>query len=142
MPLREFALQLAWFMNTTAITRPSILAGIVVCLTLLRGLTSFSASSDQGFSTAQPSPAGFGLSSAHFAIGDFDGDQKPDLASVQVDPYSQQATRYSIHLQFSVGTRSAIGLTAPLGGLLLSAKDVNGDSTLDLVVTTALDHHL
>lgn len=101
-----------------------------------------SASSDQEWSNVQPSPGGFGSSSTHFAIGDFDGDQTPDLASVQVDPYPPQATRYSIHLQFSVGTRSAIGLTAPFGGLLLSAKDVNGDSRLDLVVTTALDHHL
>ena len=129
-------------MSRRAIRRACILAGILVCPTWLGGSTLLSASSDPGFSNVQPSPEGFGLSSAHFAIGDFDGDQKPDLASVQVDLYPQQATRYSIHLQFSVGTRSAIGLTAPFGGLLLSAKDVNGDSTLDLVVTTAVDHQL
>ncbi|HEY1469747.1 MAG TPA: hypothetical protein VGF61_11945, partial [Candidatus Acidoferrum sp.] len=67
---------------------------------------------------------------------------KPDLATVQVDPYTQRDARYSIHLQLSFGTSSAIGLTAPFGGLLLSAKDVNGDSAIDLVVTTAVGHKL
>lgn len=128
-------------MDTRAITRGFILVGLLVCLALLGGLPETMAGGDAGY-LAPRSPSGFRLSEPHFAIGDFDGDQKPDLATVEVVPDSRRATRYSIHLQLSFGPRSAIGLTAPLGGLLLSARDVNGDRALDLVVTTALDAQL
>jgi hypothetical protein len=129
-------------MDTQAITRRVILVSLLLCLGLLGGAAESSAASDLDFLSAPQSSAGSGLATPHFAIGDFDGDQKPDLATVQVDPFGQRATGYSIHLQLSLGARPAIRLTAPLGGLLLSAEDVNGDSTLDLVVTAALDHHV
>jgi hypothetical protein len=77
--------------------------------------------------------------SAHFAIADLDGDQRPDLATVQVDRYNARTTGYSIHLQFAGGAESSISITAPLGGLQISARDVNGDDFTDLVVMTALD---
>jgi len=130
------------FMETRTITRRLTLVSLLLYLGLFGGAKESSAASDLDFLNAPQSSAGSVLSAPHFAIGDFDGDQKPDLATVQVDPYTQRDSRYSIHLQLSFGTGSAIGLTAPFGGLLLSAKDVNGDSAIDLVVTTAVGHNL
>lgn len=78
----------------------------------------------------------------NFVIGDFDGDQKPDLLTVQVDQSYLMVTEYSIHLQLSRGLQSAIGLTAPSGGLRLYSRDVNGDENLDVVVRTAVNSHL
>ena len=76
---------------------------------------------------------------SRFAIGDFDGDSQPDLATVQ-SGLSRTETRYWIHLEFSTGLRDAIGVTAPSGGLHIASRDVNGDHFLDLVVTTAWQH--
>jgi hypothetical protein len=129
-------------MDTRVITKRLMLACLPLCLAFFGGAAESSAANDLGFFGAPHSSAGSGLTAPHFAIGDFDGDRKPDLATVQVDPYTQRVARYSIHLQLSLGPSAAIGLTAPFGGLLLSAKDVNGDSRLDLVVTTALDHQV
>jgi hypothetical protein len=129
-------------MGTRNITRRLTLVSLLLCLGLLGGARESSAASNLDFLIAPQSSAGSGLAAPHFALGDFDGDQKPDLATVQVDPYTQRDSRYSIHLQLSFGTSSAIALTAPFGGLLLSAKDVNGDSAIDLVVTTAVGHKL
>ena len=137
-----FALQLFDSMDARVITKRLILAGILLCLALAGGAAESSAANNPGFPGSLQTPTGAGLTAPYFAIGDFDGDQQPDLATVQSDPYTQRDSRYSIHLQLSFGTSSAIGLTAPSGGLLLSAKDVNGDSAIDLVVTTVVDHKL
>jgi hypothetical protein len=74
-----------------------------------------------------------------FAIADFDGDQLPDLAVVQVDSYSSPNSKYSIRVQFSSGPGPAIGIEAPLGGLRIDSRDVNGDDRSDLIVSTALE---
>jgi hypothetical protein len=76
---------------------------------------------------------------SHFAIGDFDGDSQPDLATVQ-SGLDRSETRYWIRLEFSTGLRDAIGVDAPSGGLHIASRDVNGDHFLDLVVTTAWQH--
>lgn len=76
---------------------------------------------------------------SHFAIGDFDGDSQPDLATVQ-SGVDRSETRYWIRLEFSTGLRDAIGVNAPSGGLHIASRDVNGDHFLDLVVTTAWQH--
>jgi hypothetical protein len=74
-----------------------------------------------------------------FVFADLDGDQKPDLALVEMQSQSSQAANYSIRLQFSRGMESAIGVRAPYGGLRVAARDVNGDDNLDLVLTSTLD---
>lgn len=79
------------------------------------------------------------LWNSHFAIGDFDGDSRPDLATVQ-SGLDRSLTRYWIHLEFSTGLRDAIGVNAPSGGLHIASRDVNGDHFLDLVVTTVWQH--
>jgi hypothetical protein len=95
--------------------------------------------------TASPSPqrapnydAGM---SASFAIADFDGDLKPDLAIVEAERVdSSSNVRYSIRLRLSAGASQAIGVTAAAGGLHVVPRDVNGDNALDLLVSTAWLH--
>ncbi len=78
----------------------------------------------------------------HFVIADFDGDHKPDFATVNIDQSFIHETNYSIHFELSQGLELQIGLTAPSGGLQLITRDVNGDDILDLVVRTAFDSNL
>lgn len=74
---------------------------------------------------------------SQFALADFDGDSLPDLATVQVGQSGSSDTRYWILFRLSTGLRQTVGITAPAGGLQLASRDVNGDSFLDVVVTTA-----
>lgn len=71
-----------------------------------------------------------------FAVADFDGDNRPDLAVFQVRQSSVSATRYSIVFGLSTGWRQTIGVEAPAGGLYLIPRDINGDGRPDLFVTT------
>ncbi len=87
---------------------------------------------------AQGTSGGMGGFSPGFAIADFDGDRKPDVATVQIVREAALDSFYSIRLQLSTGEESAIGITGPQGGLELVARDVNGDDVIDLVVTTAM----
>jgi hypothetical protein len=96
---------------------------------------------DAAGNPAQHSPASSLGINSYFAIADFDGDQKPDLATVEVqDSRSSRSTRYSIRFQLTAGIAQVFGVTAPSGGLQIVARDVNGDNALDLLVTTALQH--
>jgi hypothetical protein len=72
-----------------------------------------------------------------FAIADFDGDMRPDLASIQAEPDSSGVTNYWIQLQLSTFGQQSIQLFAPAGGLRVEARDVNGDHSIDLVLATA-----
>lgn len=90
---------------------------------------------------AQGTSGGTSGFSPRFAIADFDGDRKPDIATVEVVREAAIGSFYSIRLQLSAGEESAIGIAGPQGGLELVARDVNGDDVIDLVVTTAMDSH-
>ena len=79
--------------------------------------------------------------SPRFAIADFDGDRRADLATVQVVRDAESSSFYSIRVQLSAGEESAIVISGPQGGLELVAQDVNGDDVVDLIVTTAIDSH-
>jgi hypothetical protein len=72
-----------------------------------------------------------------FAIADFDGDSRPDLASVHVGQISSRITHYWIAFHLSGGPGQTVGITAPTGGLQITSRDVNGDSFPDVIVTTA-----
>src|SRR6202043_727763 len=71
-----------------------------------------------------------------FSIGDFDGDSNPDLASVQAGQSDLTRTDYWVQLQLSVRGRQSFQIVAPIGGLQIVSRDVNGDHALDLVLTT------
>jgi hypothetical protein len=72
-----------------------------------------------------------------FAIEDFDGDHRPDIATVSDCLNGAAKNNYQITVQLSRGGSQNIDLSAPVGGLDLSSRDVNGDDFLDVVVTTA-----
>ena len=74
---------------------------------------------------------------SQFAIADFDGDSRPDLATVQVAQSGLLDTRYWIRFHLSTGLRQTVGVTAPAGGLQITSRDVNGDTFLDVIITTA-----
>jgi hypothetical protein len=74
---------------------------------------------------------------SQFAIADFDGDRRPDLATVQAGQSSSVDTQYWIAFQLSSGPRRTLGITAPSGGLQVTSVDVNGDDFLDVIVTAA-----
>jgi hypothetical protein len=71
-----------------------------------------------------------------YAVADFDGDLRPDLADVQIGRSDVSLTDYWIRLQLSAAGRQSILVVAPSGGLQIDARDVNGDHALDLVLTT------
>jgi hypothetical protein len=73
----------------------------------------------------------------HFAIADFDGDSRPDLATVETGLVGVSHARYWIGFRLSAGARQMIGVNAPVGGLEIASRDVNGDNIVDLVVSTA-----
>ena len=75
---------------------------------------------------------------ASFAIADFDGDALPDFARVQSGATMALRTNYSIQFDFSLGNTRSFAVLAPAGGLQLALRDVNGDSFLDLIVSTEL----
>jgi hypothetical protein len=96
---------------------------------------------DAATSSTRPLPASSQGSSSSFTIADFDGDQKPDLATVEVQKSSSsRTTLYSIRFQLTAGMAQVFGVTAPSGGLQIVARDVNGDNSLDVLVTTVLQH--
>ena len=80
--------------------------------------------------------ASFG-SKESFSIADFDGDSKPDLVSVRYGTRDSTRIAYRIHLQLSAAGSQFFRITAPIGGLQIVTRDVNGDNALDLVLTTS-----
>lgn len=86
---------------------------------------------------SSPSPVGM-----EFAYADLDGDRKPDLALVEIESVRASSTNYEVRLEFSGGLASSIGVKGPLGGLRLAVRDVNGDDSLDLILTSAADRHV
>lgn len=113
--------------------RPALLA--LYCLLSVAGRGEAADSAVPHTHAFSPRP------NANFAIADFDGDLKPDLATVEVQRADSSAnTRYSIRFELTTGSTQVFGLTAPAGGLQIVARDVNGDDALDLLISTAWQH--
>ena len=74
----------------------------------------------------------------NFSIADFDGDRLPDMATVETGPSEAAETRYWIQFAFGRGRRTGLAVSGPIGGLQIASQDVNGDSFLDLIVSTGL----
>jgi hypothetical protein len=87
--------------------------------------------------SATPPALSHSKSPSRFAIADFDGDSRPDLATVEIGQIGPSRARYWIGFQLSSGPQQMIGVNAPVGGLNITSRDVDGDQSLDLIVTTA-----
>jgi len=85
-----------------------------------------------GFS-AHSSPLLYGSG----ALADLDGDRRADLASASPQGVMNGTYRYrvEVHLTAEPGTTFDVDSEAP-GGLHISARDVDGDNDLDLVITS------
>src|SRR6202451_4241472 len=105
-----------------------------VVLLLLCAVFCF-ATRGTGLSTQKT--AVFANGATHFAIADFDGDNRPDLATVETGLIGASHARYWIGFRMSAGARQTIGVNAPVGGLEIASRDVNGDNIVDLVVSAA-----
>jgi hypothetical protein len=115
--------------------RRSLLSPLLCALLLfVFGFVGGSASAEEARNAAV-APVGSG---PQLAISDFDGDLEPDLARVEAGVTTSGSTDYWIHLQLSAAGRQSIRLVAPAGGLLIEARDVNGDHAVDLILSTSL----
>jgi hypothetical protein len=99
-------------------------------------ILGFAACGNAASTGPQSWPVSSTQATSQFAIADFDGDNRPDLATVQVGHRGSSDTQYWIAFQLSRGSRQILGITGPTGGLQVTSRDVNGDSFLDVVVTT------
>jgi hypothetical protein len=120
---------------TRKLDRRSLLPLLVVCscLLLIFGFVGSSAAAQEA-QKAAAAPVSLGQ---QLAISDFDGDLQPDLAIVQAGTTDSGSTDYWIQLQLSAVGRESIRIVAPAGGLLIEARDVNGDHAVDLILTTS-----
>ena len=122
--------------ESLGLTRAPVRALLVLCLVL-----AATCSVNAARTSTQPSQVSSTVFSPNFAIADFDGDRKPDLATVEVQKGNSSSTsQYSIRLQLTAGAVQVFGVTAPAGGLQIVARDVNGDDALDVLVSTAWQH--
>lgn len=118
--------------NSLPLSRAICAAFALLCVVLV-----FAPCGNSAPGVPQSLPSSFPQVTSQFAIADFDGDRRPDLATVQVGQSSPRDTQYWIAFQLSGGSRQTLGIAAPTGGLQITSRDVNGDSFLDVVVTTA-----
>jgi hypothetical protein len=81
-------------------------------------------------------PAAYVQAASPFTIADFDGDNRPDFASVHIGQSGLRNTRYWIAFQLSGRSGQTVSVMAPTGGLRITARDVNGDNFPDVVITT------
>ncbi len=105
-----------------------------LCLLFFAGLMGATAAAAADVPSALAASLGPNLS---FSVADFDGDSRPDLASVQAGKSDSVRTDYWIQLQLSAAGRQTFRIVAPFGGLQIASRDVNGDNVPDLVLTTA-----
>jgi hypothetical protein len=98
------------------------------------GLVEGNASAKAVVQNSPASSVGQGLP---FAVADFDGDFRFDLASIEAWPNNSGTTDYWIQLQLSATGRRSIRFVGAPGGLRLEARDVNKDRAVDLVLVSA-----
>ena len=82
------------------------------------------------------------LSGVCFAIADFDGDWKPDLALLEAASAHLAPGNYAVRVRLSAGPELSFFVNAPGGGLRVSARDVNGDDVPDVVVSSVQDQRV
>jgi hypothetical protein len=117
-------------------TSPANAAGPVRWVVLLLVCAVFSFGSKGTTAGTAPNVLAHAAAAAHFTIADFDGDNRPDLATIETGLIGASHARYWIDFRMSAGARQSIGVNAPAGGLEIASRDVNGDNTVDLIVST------
>jgi hypothetical protein len=121
-------------LHRTSPPRASVKTALILCLVLLACYPPV-ATARQRVMGSQGAIAAAG---ANFVIADFDGDSLPDFATVQPGLAMASRTNYWIHFNFSLGSRWSFEVSAPAGGLQIASRDVNGDSFLDLIISTRI----
>ena len=104
-----------------------------LCLLSFAGLLAGPASA----ADAPTAYAALAVPGQSFSIADFDGDSQPDLASIHEGRSESTRADYWVQLQLTGAGRQIFQINAPIGGLQIVSRDVNGDHALDLVLTTA-----
>jgi hypothetical protein len=70
-------------------------------------------------------------------IDDFDGDFHPDQVAVKTGPAEFSGTQYWIEVRLSTARSQVIPVFSVPGGIQVVARDVNGNGSLDLVLTAS-----
>jgi hypothetical protein len=130
-------LKAAWRLVVPARIADSRLRSGAGALLLLISAFSLAAPAAKAARPPQDAPRLAIRANSSFAIGDFDSDRKPDLATAEIAGRDSHATRYLIRFQLTSGVAESIGVTGAFGVPEISALDVNGDHVPDLVVTAA-----
>lgn len=80
--------------------------------------------------------------SVDWAIGDFDGDRRPDLASTELVRPGTGDGKYTVQISLTSSWASSSFEVdgAQSGGLSIRARDIDGDRDLDLVITSGPLH--
>jgi hypothetical protein len=118
--------------------RQSNFLAVARCLALFVFAFVFPAAANaHSVPSSPPDSVGPGL---QFTVGDFDGDHQLDRVGVQVGESSSSGTKYWIDLQLSASGSQSIPVNAARDGIQIAARDVNGDHSLDLVLTTTWLH--
>jgi hypothetical protein len=94
---------------------------------------------DPAVASAQDAPnVSIGLGTT-FAVADFDGDPRLDLATIEVVQNNSSTTNYRVLVQLSLYDQVSTQVAAPRGGFVIRAVNVNtGNHFIDLVVSAAL----
>jgi hypothetical protein len=88
-----------------------------------------------------PKPAASATTNAVAAVrttvDDFDGDFRPDQIAVKTGANEFSGTQYWIEVRLSAAPSQVIPVFSVPGGIQVVARDVNGNGTLDLVLTAS-----
>jgi hypothetical protein len=87
------------------------------------------ATGDSGYPSVPDAAVQLGVTMA-----DFTGDTHPDRATINLARFDSRGAQYFIDVELTEGGHQSLSLSAPPVALFVTARDVTGDGTPDLVV--------